>query len=1015
MLSQFTLPRVETFFDGLMSDPWQDVGNVSKVTFDAGRSAIVVELAPDAGGIVRVLLIEVPHPRVARLRFEPRNQSASDYPDENIRSVVMKSMAELRNKLESPRVVLQPFSTEGVVTQDEAIVSDSKGQAQLRLTIERQPFRITIDRPDGSGGWFRVLEDDSPSIQFRPAIDYSDNQGQVTREYQIVKRYHNPPTARYMGFGEKAGGNLMKNGKQLTYVNFDNWGMSKWYGKGPLEDREPLYNSNTFFLEFNGTWPRQSVHGLQLNNTGPAYMDIAATLSGVIRIGTLYDDLDIFLYFGDNAKDVLGLYTEFIGRSKLKPRYVLGYHQACYGYETREDVERVAKKYRDYRIPIDGLHIDIDIQQRYRTFTVDGDGDDHGRFHSPDQMFENLRANGFKCSTNITPIISDEEGGYQVYQNGKDTGMFIRDERSTGGRNPTPPHADLYRGGVGYGDHRGTRGVYADLGRQEVREWWGKQYKRLFVLGLEMVWQDMTTPDMSDSDFADWQSFPLNLLITNDSLRIYDSDRKTPQVVRTPVALARNLYAYNLVKATYQGLDILPERRGLRNFIIARGGFTGMHRYAALWTGDNLSDWPYLRINILQSLAGGLSGQPISGADIGGFGARSRWEKWADPELLIRWTIAGAFLPWFRNHYTCKKDEQGDKDKEFQEPWAFAENRHRVPAADQWLYDTVVPACRHYIELRYRLIQLFYDAMFENTLTGLAIVRPLFVNDDHDPYLFYDKQGFNNDQWFVGQDLLVAPVIEKQGPGNPNGVRPVYLPRGSRWYCFMDNRWPLLPSNEGGQQFNYDAHLSADPDHLGFLCPIYVRAGAILPTVELEQYVGERMSNGKPANPITLNIYPGPPTGPGSTGEYNLYEDDGVSRASAVCPPGPNPKSTGTDPLAKNEYRHTRITHRFVTPGEREIRLERIHDGYTPALDHLFIGLLHDPGESFNGAGGSPLLRIRRNGTEISQLTNGSPEELADRLRASQQTAWYFNRNLNISFIKLVNPQSIEQFTVSYS
>jgi alpha-glucosidase len=911
-------------------------------------------------------------------------------------------------------VTLRQWTEDGVVTADEVLINDFGGEPHLRLVIYRQPFRTDIYRPDEVGGWFRVFEDVQPSISFRPAIDYTINAGPAIREYQVIKQYRKPASAQYLGFGEKVGYGLGKNGRQLTYINFDNWAHNKWYGAidangfaQPSEDREPLYNANLFFLEYNGFPARRSVIGLLADSTGPAYVDIAASLSGIVKIGTLYDNLDLFFYFGEDTKQVLGLLTEFIGTARLKPRYVLGYHQGCYGYEKRSDIEQVAQKYRDYRIPVDGMHIDVDIQHRYRTFTVDED-----RFPNIRAMFGYLRAKGFKCSTNITPIISDEGEGYHVYNEGRDNGFFIRDERSTG-RNPALPGAGMYRGGVHYGADRHTRGVYADLGRRDVRNWWGNQYADLFASGLEMVWQDMTTPDMEDNpSFADWKSFPLNLLITNDSRKMYaeeDSGAREGITARTPVALARNLYAYDLVKATYHGLNHLPSREGLRNFIIARGGFTGMHRFAALWTGDNLSDWPYLRVNILQSLAGGLSGQPIVGGDIGGFGSRSDAEKWVDPELLIRWMIAGAFLPWFRNHYTRK-----DNAKEFQEPWAFPENRDRVPEPERWLYDAVLVISRYYIELRYRLIQLFYDAMFENTQTGLPIVRPLFVNDDHDVSLFNEKLQFNDNEWFVGRDLLVAPVIEKQSPMNQFGSRAVYLPRGSHWYCFMDNRRPLAESVVGGQELEYDAHLSMDPSHLGFHCPMYVRAGGIIPTLELEQYVGERTLTGKPANPMTVNIYPAPPDGPGSAATYDIYEDDGISRASAIRPPGPDAEAVGVDPLADNRYRLTRVSHRWLAQGQRELRLERVHDGYTPALDYLFVAILHDPGESFTGTDGAPLQGIRLNDVALPQIIGGSCDQLADLLVQSRQTAWYFNGDVKISFLKLVAPQDAETLVVQY-
>ena len=52
---------------------------------------------------------------------------------------------------------------------------------------------------------------------------------------------------------------------------------------------------------------------------------------------------------------------------------------------------------------------------------------------------------------------------------------------------------------------------------------------------------------------------------------------------KKPFAKIRCLYNYNLCKATYKGLERLQPNK--RHFIIARGGFVGVHRYAGLWTG----------------------------------------------------------------------------------------------------------------------------------------------------------------------------------------------------------------------------------------------------------------------------------------------------------------------------------------------------------------------------------------------------------------------------------------------
>jgi alpha-glucosidase (family GH31 glycosyl hydrolase) len=44
------------------------------------------------------------------------------------------------------------------------------------------------------------------------------------------------------------------------------------------------------------------------------------------------------------------------------------------------------------------------------------------------------------------------------------------------------------------------------LNNEDVREWWGQQYEDLFAMGLEFVWQDMTTPAIHES-FGDMKGY----------------------------------------------------------------------------------------------------------------------------------------------------------------------------------------------------------------------------------------------------------------------------------------------------------------------------------------------------------------------------------------------------------------------------------------------------------------------------------------------------------------------------
>jgi len=86
--------------------------------------------------------------------------------------------------------------------------------------------------------------------------------------------------------------------------------------------------------------------------------------------------------------------------------------------------------------------------------------------------------------------------------------------------------------------------------------------------------------------------------------------------------------------------------------------------------------------------------------------------------------------------------------------------------------------------------------------------------------------------------------------------RLVYLPAGS-WYDYWTNK-----KYAGGTMISVEAPLDT--------VPMFVRAGAIIPTGPPLNYVGE-----KPVDTITLNVYPDD-MGAAST---TLYEDDGLTPA----------------------------------------------------------------------------------------------------------------------------------------
>lgn len=87
------------------------------------------------------------------------------------------------------------------------------------------------------------------------------------------------------------------------------------------------------------------------------------------------------------------------------------------------------------------MHIDVDLQNKYQTFTINTN-----TFPNPAEMFTNLRNQGIKCSTNITPVISREDPNYQTYVSGKNNGYFVYDRRIHP-EDPESRNYQLYGGG----------------------------------------------------------------------------------------------------------------------------------------------------------------------------------------------------------------------------------------------------------------------------------------------------------------------------------------------------------------------------------------------------------------------------------------------------------------------------------------------------------------------------------------------------------------------------------------
>ena len=273
---------------------------------------------------------------------------------------------------------------------------------------------------------------------------------------------------------------------------------------------------------------------------------------------------------------------------------------------------------------------------------------------------------------------------------------------------------DIYLGQVWPGNT-----AFPDFVTEEARTWWGELNAAHVRSGLAGIWNDMNEPATGN--------------IASTPMRFghgaYSHDRY------------RNQYALLMAMATTAGLRAeMPE---LRTFVLSRAGFAGIQRYAANWMGDNLARWDHLWLSIGMGAGLGLSGQAFVGADIGGFQGST------NPELFLRWMQYGVLTPFCRNH-----SEIGNVD---QYAWAFG--------------DVIGDHVRAAIKLRYRLLPYLYACFLTAAETGAPVQRPLVFD-----YQYDGTVRDLDDQYLLGPDLLVAPVVK---PGMT--ARQVYLPAGD-WY-----------------------------------------------------------------------------------------------------------------------------------------------------------------------------------------------------------------------------------------
>jgi len=312
------------------------------------------------------------------------------------------------------------------------------------------------------------------------------------------------------------------------------------------------------------------------------------------------------------------------------------------------------------------------------------------------------------------------------------------------------PDGTLYLGGLG------KDMAYLDTTNPEAMSYaWEKIYRPLFIpeiygrAGFEK--NDLDGIKLDFCEFFPPDEVPLLIHHRTPGLRLYH-----------PTYFSEWIY------------EKINELRPEGGITWVRGAGLGAQKIGFVWTGDRGRTFSQLRHTHIARMNASASGIALMGTDLGGYTGGGILSE----EVYNRAAAIDCFSPGFHDHGRSMP------------PWEQSEQGKDI--------------YRFYARLRYNLIPYLYHLVSQAHSLGLPIMRPMFLECPRD-----EKCWEIPEQYFLGDDLLVAPVLEN------TRIRKVYLPEG-KWMDFWTRK-----IEQGPKWIKYPVPLN--------VIPVFARAGSAIP------------------------------------------------------------------------------------------------------------------------------------------------------------------------------------------
>ncbi|MES2849862.1 MAG: TIM-barrel domain-containing protein, partial [Bacteroidota bacterium] len=399
---------------------------------------------------------------------------------------------------------------------------------------------------------------------------------------------------KIFGGGERA---LPLNRRGYKFPLYNN----PWYGYSNGADA--LNFSVPFFTSSDG-------YALFFDNASKGYVDIGKTDSSVFEAGFSSGELNVYVIFGKDYKEILSSYFKLTGTQPLPPRWAMGNFMSRFGYGSEAEVKDIAGKMKKEQIPFDAIIFDLFwFGDSIKRTMGNLDWVNKTAWPNPKKMIGDFKKQNINTVLIAEPFILENTKQYNFAKKYFAVDIAGKPFRLT----------DFY---FGYGG-------LLDIFRKDAGDWiWNNHYKEQIANGVTAWWTDLGEPE----------KHPASLMHNLKSLgvkRLMGADE------------VHNIYGHYWNKMLFD--NYAKELPNERLFHLNRSGFAGSQRYNIFpWSGDVSRSWSGLQAQVPLMLGMSMSGIPYIHADAGGFAGGE-----GDNELYVRWLQYAAFTPIFRPHGTA--------------------------------------------------------------------------------------------------------------------------------------------------------------------------------------------------------------------------------------------------------------------------------------------------------------------------------------------------------------------------